>query len=111
MLFRTPRYVRSPSSTALLARKIGSNVLLKDGSIVATPMELKHDHGGLGTHYLDLQISIGEQSSFQSTVYQKRDDMPVFHGYRRFPHMGIADPILRLWLKSYPCAVSYSKVC
>jgi len=57
------------------------SIIDKDGSIVANPMELKHEHGGLVTHYLDLQISIGEQGSFHSTVYQKRDDMPVFHDY------------------------------
>ena len=58
-----------------------------DGSVIANPMELKLEHSGLSTHYLDLQITIGERGAFQSTVYQKREDMPVFHEYRRFPHI------------------------
>ena len=59
----------------------------KDGSSVANPLELKHEHGGLSTHYLDLRITFGEQGSFRTTVYNKRDDMPAFHDYRRFPHI------------------------
>ena len=58
-----------------------------DGTAVDNPMELKLEHSGLQTHYLDLQLSIGEHGTFQSTVYQKRDGMPVFHDYRRFPHI------------------------
>jgi hypothetical protein len=58
-----------------------------DGTIVANPMELKHEHGGLCTTYLDLRITIGNATSFSTTVYQKRDDMPVFRDYRRFPHI------------------------
>ncbi len=58
-----------------------------DGNAVANPMELKLEHSGLSTHYLDLQLTIGSEGSFESTVYQKRDDMPVFHDYRRFPHI------------------------
>lgn len=58
-----------------------------DGTMVANPMELKREHGGLSTHYLDLQVTIGSQRSFRSTVFQKRDDMPVFHDYLRFPRI------------------------
>lgn len=58
-----------------------------DGADVMNPMELKLENSGLSCHYLDLQLTIGERGSFQSTVYQKRDDMPVFHDYRRFPHI------------------------
>ena len=32
-----------------------------DGSAVANPMELKLEHSGLATHYLELQLTIGEQ--------------------------------------------------
>lgn len=58
-----------------------------DGASVDNPMELKLENSGLSCHYLDLQLSIGAGGSFQSTVYQKRDDMPVFYDYRRFPHI------------------------
>ena len=56
-----------------------------DGSAVAIPMELILEHSGLVTHYLNLQLTIGEQGSFQTAVYQKRDDMRIFYDYRRFP--------------------------
>jgi len=59
-----------------------------DGTAADNPMELKLEHSGLATHYLNLQLVIGKQGSFESTVYQKRDDMPVFDDYRRFPHIG-----------------------
>ena len=58
-----------------------------DGSTVDNPMELKRENCGMQCHYLDLLLSIGERGSFTSTIYQKRDDMPVFHDYRRFPHI------------------------
>ena len=34
-----------------------------------------------------MQLSLATGLHFESTVYQKRDDMPVFHDYRRFPHI------------------------
>ena len=58
-----------------------------DGTTVDNPMELKLENSGMQCHYLDLQLSIGDRGSFSSTINQKRDDMPVFHDYRRFPHI------------------------
>jgi hypothetical protein len=38
-------------------------------------------------YILGLGIQLLHDGTFTTTVYQKRDEMPVFNNYRRFPHI------------------------
>ena len=57
------------------------------GTVIDNPMRLNQEQLGLDGHFLDLALSIKPNGTFTSEVYQKRDSMPVFKSYRRFPHI------------------------
>jgi hypothetical protein len=58
----------------------------RDGNYVDNPMEVSLERHGLQCAYLDLNIQVLPKGNFSTTIYQKRDNMIVFNGYRRFPH-------------------------
>jgi hypothetical protein len=64
-----------------------THVIDDNGYAVANPMDVKLERHGLTCTYLDFTIKIQHDGNFLTTVYQKRDDMPVFKRYRRFPHL------------------------
>jgi hypothetical protein len=71
-----------------------THVIDDNGCTVANPMDVKLEGHGLICTYLDFTIKIQHDGNFLTTVYQKRDDvpvfrddMPVFKRYRRFPHL------------------------
>lgn len=64
-----------------------ANVLNENGDIVVNPMEVKLERHGMTCTYLDFSIKLESNGTFSTSVYQKRDEMPVFKNYRRFPHI------------------------
>ena len=58
----------------------------EDGTAVLNPMNLTQEQMRLVCHYLDIDLTILRGAGIMTTVYQKRDGMPVFATYRRFPH-------------------------
>jgi hypothetical protein len=58
-----------------------------DGTLISNPMQLNLERQGLCCAFLDLLLTFLPDGSFSTTIYQKRDAMPVFKGYRRFPHI------------------------
>jgi hypothetical protein len=50
-------------------------------------MEVNKEKHGLSYSYLDMLIQFKAHGHIQFEVYNKRDDMPVFKNYRRFPHI------------------------
>jgi hypothetical protein len=64
-----------------------THVLDDNGETVVNPMDVKLERHGLTYTYLDSTIRLQDDGNFLTTVYQKRDDMPIFKRYRRFPHI------------------------
>lgn len=62
-----------------------------DGNLRNNPMLVNLEKQGLICSYLDMKIEFKDAGKILFEVYNKRDDMPVFANYRRFPH---ADSIL-----------------
>ena len=48
-------------------------------------MNLTQEQMGSVCHYLDIGLTILRGAGIMTTVYRKRDSMPVFAPYRRFP--------------------------
>ena len=88
-------------------------VLDHDGTSIDNPMGLNLERQGLTCPFLDLLLTFTADGQFTSTVYQKRDAMPVFRDYRRFPHMasvlsdkaryGVFVSQLHRFVRALPC--------
>jgi hypothetical protein len=50
-------------------------------------MHSKLEKQGLVCSYLDFTVTCGRGGHIAFDVYNKRDELPVFHDYRRFPHI------------------------
>eukprot|EP00953_Heterococcus_sp_UTEX-ZZ885_P012093 6949-Heterococcus_DN1.PRE.1 len=64
-----------------------AHVLNEYGDTILNPMDVKLERHGRSCTYLDFGIQLLHDGTFTTTVYQKRDEMPVFNNYRRFPHI------------------------
>jgi hypothetical protein len=64
-----------------------ADVLNENRETVTNPMDVKLERHGLTCTYLDFNKKLEHDGTFLTTVYQKRDEMPVFKKYCRFPHI------------------------
>ena len=57
-----------------------------EGNVTINPMEVNVEQAATHCTYLDMRLQFKPGHRFVATVHQKRDGMPVFSSYRRFPH-------------------------
>lgn len=67
-----------------------------DGTIVDRPLGLDTDHVGPSIRFLDVEATL-KLNRFEWKLYDKRNEMKIFEGMRKFPH---ADTVLDAGVKS-----------
>ena len=79
-----------------------------NGNVTLNPMEVNKEKHGLTCSYLDMFIQFKAHGHIQFEVYNKRDDMPVFQNYKRFPHIESTMAHTTLYKLHY---VNYNHAC
>jgi hypothetical protein len=56
-------------------------------NVITNPIKVNKEKHGLTCSHLDMLIHCRARGDIQFEIYNKRDEMPVFGDYRRFPHI------------------------